>query len=234
MSDINRSIVNSIESREYFKDAYEWYNFKYIYPVTQKPLITLFLLMYAFLAMIAYSILTNVSSKDDTYIFVSRIKDTVNQNSRLISLDHPISSQLAVADYLIKFYIKKYESYDYDQLDNQIYYIRNSSTRSVVNNFYKNIQIANYNSPINLYQKHTILKVDKINIQFLVNQFNNAEEAIVDFDVLTIKKGLEQINKVHKQILISFMLTDIEEVLNNQKPLIFQVREYKLYNNNQS
>lgn len=231
MDEIQNSIHESLKNGTYFKDAMEWYEFQYIYPATQRVFWLIFLLSTLAIFSLVYNIVTTVSLKNYNYHYISQIQDDTTQQSRLLSLTHKTSSKLAIAEYLLKNFIKQYETYNLDTLDTQIKYLKDNASKSLYYRFLISRQISNPNSLTVLYGKNFFVDIKDIKISFNLNQFNDSNMATASFKKVFTNRVTGEVTEKEYKAQIRFLLSELEDTLVKGKPLIFRAKEYKLYAN---
>ena len=164
MEPIYKSLQDYIKSGEYFADAKEWYKYKYIHPFSQRSFI---LILSAVICALFIGVVININSLFPSVIQVkySITADTsANKSAQITRANQIENSPLAsIIDVLIRNYVLKRESYNYDNLKKQFVYIKNNSTRIVFRRFYN---YMNIDYVIIIY---TILNC-KTNIKYRLNK----------------------------------------------------------------
>ena len=228
MDDIQKSIFRNLKSGDYYHDALEWYSFNYVYPASQRIFIALILTLIMAMTSILFSTYKDGTFGTEEYFYFTSIKDETKQKLTLTELTHPISEQLAVAEFMLKKYVSKYEVYDTANITQQIDYIRRNSSKSVLKSFFKDIQ--NFENDAQISQNKDFIKImpQNINIRFLLDQNQNAEEAEVTIKSMKMDYAKGEQVTIDKKVFLRFELTNIKDIIEYQKPLIFQVNEYRI------
>lgn len=157
-----------IANGEYFIDARKWYYTKYVAQVSHRSMLvglcSLLLLLVFVLAININSLLPIVRSLK----YIISVTAATNQTAEIINAegipDSPLQSILQI---MIKDYVLKREKYDYDNLENQMKYIHNTSSRTVFTQFYNYLNINNPESPVLRYQNEARRVIDITNLRFL-------------------------------------------------------------------
>ncbi|AZL15617.1 VirB8 family type IV secretion system protein [Rickettsiales endosymbiont of Stachyamoeba lipophora] len=230
MDEITKSIYSSYKSGKYFEDAIEWYGLKYLYPTAQRLNFLFYIILLALVAYMLADTSLKILEKPEKYIYMVNLENSITTKSSIKELEHPVSSQLAIAEMLIRQFVIKYESYDYFQIPKQFEYIKNNSSREVALSFYHKMDLSNNNSPILKYQKHSKIVISDIKVEFYDSFKPDNGRAIV-----TLKKNIistSSSSKVIEDVMLTldYELTDIEKIVNKQKSLIFIVKEYIINN----
>lgn len=220
ISDLKQEYV---KSGKYFEDAREWYNFKYLYPLSQRSFLLLICSIYLLLLIGAASILYNL------FPLVNQVRYSLNttsyQNSANIikasSLDNnPLAS---IADVLVKDYLKVRESYNYDDLRKQFTYIQNSSTRIVFRKFSSYMNMDNPDSPVTRYQKYIKKSIDIMAVHYLTDR-----TAEITFNSIAKNSSGDIFEDIIWQATIDFEIDDINLSLTSGSRFNFVVTGYRL------
>lgn len=172
MRNTHQSILTYVKSGEYFIDARLWYARKYLFPVYERS-------MLAILATIIIICMTTILLTIYSFFPLDKqLKYTVHTagsnkvKSRILKADvMPNNPARSIAIQFVKNYIKRRESYEYDNIEQQMHFVRNSSTSVVFRGFYNYINIDNPRSPILRYQRQAARKINLQNARF--DQDNN-------------------------------------------------------------
>lgn len=116
MNPARNLIAEAINSGEYFKDAREWYAYKYLYPIKHRYyglIIGAITLCFALLIMKS-ALLDDIQLK---YPFPIYINDQVHDFSQIRTLAHGQEAlPISIARYLASEYVSVREQYHYDDL----------------------------------------------------------------------------------------------------------------------
>lgn len=165
------SLKEYIESGDYFIDAKMWYKYKYIYPFSQRSMV--FICAFVMLIILSGIIINvyNLFPVTTQIKYVIGIDSAAQKRASIINANHMQNDPLkSVVDIMIRSYVIKRESYNYDDIKNQLGFIKNTSSRIIFNDFYHIMSIDNPSSPIMVYQKSTKRDVSIIFTKYLDNR----------------------------------------------------------------
>ncbi|MDP5110363.1 MAG: VirB8/TrbF family protein [Rickettsiaceae bacterium] len=224
MEPIYKSLQDYIKSGEYFADAKEWYKYKYIHPFSQRSFI---LILSAVICALFIGVVININSLFPSVIQVkySITADTsANKSAQITRANQIENSPLAsIIDVLIRNYVLKRESYNYDNLKKQFVYIKNNSTRIVFRRFYNYMNIDNPSSPIMRYQKGAKRKITIISAQY-----PSPNKALIEFNSIAENAANEVIEDAIWQATIDLEVDDINTNLPSGARFNFTIIDYQL------
>jgi type IV secretion system protein VirB8 len=224
MEPIYKSLQEYIKSGEYFTDAKEWYKYKYIHPFSQRSFI---LILSVVICALFIGVIININSLFPSVIQVkySITADTSANKSAQITRANQIENNplASIIDVLIRNYVLKRESYNYDNLKKQFVYIKNNSTRIVFRRFYNYMNIDNPSSPIMRYQKSAKRKVNIISAQY-----PSPTKALIEFNSIAENAANEVIETSIWQATIDFEVDDINTNLPSGARFNFTIIDYQL------
>jgi type IV secretion system protein VirB8 len=176
MDPILKSVEEYIKSGEYFRDARSWYNFKYLYPLSQRSFL---LFIAAFVATLLLILVLNIYSLLPIIVQVryALYTNSYESTASIKKADQIQNSSLAsIADIMVRSYITTRESYDYNSLRKQFIFIQNNSTRLVFRKFFSYMSIDNSLSPVMRYKKET-----KRSIEVISSSYPEPGQALIIF-----------------------------------------------------
>ena len=224
MEPIYKSLQDYIKSGEYFADAKEWYKYKYIHPFSQRSFI---LILSAVICALFIGVVININSLFPSVIQVkySITADTSANKSAQITRANQIENNplASIIDVLIRNYVLKRESYNYDNLKKQFVYIKNNSTRIVFRRFYNYMNIDNPSSPIMRYQKGAKRKITIISAQY-----PSPNKALIEFNSIAENAANEVIEDAIWQATIDLEVDDINTNLPSGARFNFTIIDYQL------
>ncbi|XVN40983.1 MAG: VirB8/TrbF family protein [Rickettsia endosymbiont of Argas persicus] len=223
MDPVLSAIQEYIKSGEYFIDARKWYSFKYIMPVSHRSLIFLICIVFTILLTINcinINVLLPLNERISYLIKSNTEKHATIINTKQSALRDPYNS---VANIMLKNYVKRREEYNYDLLEQQFIFIKNSSTSIIYMQFVNFMNIDNPLSPVMRYQKSFRRS---ININSVQNINNN--EAIITFESLAKNSMGEVLENMLWEAKIGFIMDSIGVNLPPDIPFNFTVTSYKL------
>lgn len=222
MSEISKSIADSIRSGQYFIDGKNWYYNKYIYPSVERTFFGIICGCFAFvgLAMLIFTTSTTSEVLESTYAV--NLQNTIKQEAKFVVLDTKLEPSLALNNYMLSYYVAARESYNFNDLDIQLTKMSNLSTLAVYNQFKDFMSINNVNSPQFIYQKDNTRIISNISIKYLSTQ-----TAEIRFTATSLWTAYNQQDKTDWVANISFAVSDLHQLLkNNSKTLDFVVTSY--------
>ena len=223
MDPILSSVQEYIKSGEYFKDARKWYNFKYIYPLSQRSFL---LIICVFFSAILTGLAINIYN---LFPIVSQVRYSLNTTSyqssanimKADSIKH--DSRASIADIMVKNYLSHREMYDYDNLKLQFIFIQNNSTRIVFRKFFNFMNIDNPDSPVMRYQKYI-----RRSVNIISTDYTKPDEALITFSTTAKNSGGEIFEDMIWQATINFQIDELNLDLPPDSRFSFAVTNYRL------
>lgn len=212
-----------VKSGEYFADAKKWYEFKYLHPLPER---SISVIIFAFIALlflqISFSLYSLLPLKAKIQYFIPRpdLYKTTATITQANSIDG--DDKTSIADIMIKDYVFRRENFDYDNLQNQFNYIKNTSTKIVFRKFYNYMNIDNPDSPIMLYQNFARRNVNVISAEYL-----DDGKAIVAFESLVRNISGEILENKVWQAIISYEIDEINLKLPKDAKFNFLITNYQ-------
>jgi len=206
MDEVTDSIVASVKSGQYFKDARRAYVIRYLYPIIERT----FCLILASILLVSFyfvyiSLGFDEKMKSPTYVInISRDSKYIQFYEKLAEHESYVS---AVSEYLVKYYVGLREEYNYTKkgMNRMLSEILSTSSRSVYKEYEYLIDQQNPISPINLLGKggRKNMSIKSLNLLGGVTTPNQAELII---DVTTrYASGKQKVET--KKIDISFNIS---------------------------
>lgn len=224
MDPLYTSLREYIKSGDYYTDARHWYKYKYIHPFSQRSFI---LMLSVIICVLFLGILVNINSLFPSVIQVKyaiNADSSSNKTAQILRANKIDNDPLAsVADIIIKNYVIKRESYNYDDLKKQFIFIKNNSTRIVFRRFYNFMNIDNPSSPVMLYQKY-IQRIPKI----ISTTYLTQSKVIVKFSSRAQNSAGENVENMVWQATIDYEIDKINPNLSNGTRFNFTVTDYQL------
>ncbi|MFT6332268.1 MAG: type IV secretion system protein VirB8 [Lentimonas sp.] len=244
----NEFIKRSVADGSYFKDAREWYIFRYIQPICER---TILFFINIFTAFVTYILVISVVDffpiKEEVPIRIIA-KDTSRYFSTIKPLKDSINTKTideSVLKYLLTKYVEKRENFDFreedniEKLSNKILYIKNNSSIKEHKNFQKFLSRANPASPIKYFDSdfQRIANVESVYFPVKkVDDFVNKakyfvlseipESAEIRYEITT--KINSKIASVKKYLVkVNFNFSGVDS--NTSSKLEFAVTSYQIY-----
>jgi type IV secretion system protein VirB8 len=172
-------------------------------------------------------ILVNINSLFPSVIQVKysiSADSSSNKTAQILRANQIDNNSLSsIADIIIKNYVTKRESYNYDDLKKQFIFIKSNSTRIVFRRFYNFMNIDNPSSPVMLYQKY-IQRIPKI----ISTTYLTQSKVIVKFNSRARNSAGENIENMVWQATIDYEIDKIDPNLPNGTRFNFTVTNYQL------
>lgn len=204
-SHLQQTLGEYIKSGEYFKDARDWYNSKYLHIVTHRSVLfiafSVILIAFAILVVHGYSLLP-ITKQVNYYI------NTKNTDQTAVNIVHANyiedDPERSIADVMIRSYIKIRESYDYNNMKDQFTYVKNNSTRIVYRKFFSFMNTDNPASPILKFQRFTRRAINIISATYPA-----PGKAVVTFEATAKLTSGEVVENSTWQSALDFEMDDI-------------------------
>lgn len=213
-----------IESGEYFNDAKKWYDFKYIYPFSQRSFVAILSII---MCALFIGVLININGLLPIVIKVKYSINSVNSENKTAEIiranqiqNKPLES---IVDIMVKNYVQQRERYNYDLLKKQFTYIKNNSTRIVFRRFYNFMNIDNPASPVMQYQKDVNRKIKILSAHYI-----GSNKAVVTFHSEARGSTGNALEDIVWQATISYEIDKIDPYLPSGSRFNFTVTDYQL------
>lgn len=189
-------IRDSVEDGSYFKDALNWYSFRYITPICDRTIlifgaIIAVVVLYCLEELVSssYNLVLEkpiyISSKDSSQYFPNLIdlkprkgEDKYDQNIK--NIDE------AIAKYLLKVYVEERESFDFsnaevESVNRKFNHIKNTSSEAEYRKFQLRMSKDNVDSPINKFGQRFTKAVQFESIKFIRKEKVGFKELAIDY-----------------------------------------------------
>lgn len=165
MNRTSKDILDRLKSGQYFADAKIWYARKYLYPVIERSILILSILLIGCLFMFLIDNLQTVNAKNFKENFAIQISDLSQKYAKINKIaENSNDSYQKLIEYLITDYTINFESYHFSKLSQYNSYIKENSSKQLHRRYFNSVSTNNPNSPIFLYGRSTIreIKINKI------------------------------------------------------------------------
>lgn len=229
MDDLNRSISNYVKSGQYYIDARKWYLNKFIFAVTQRSYIIVFLFLFAISLSVLWLHYGSSNPAPTGLTYVSPSPDVAKSYSVIFPAGEPTDNpQLQITKYMLSSYVTKRESYKFGNIKDQLAFVRNTSVSSEYAQYAQYMSINNPSSPLMLYQDSNVKEVDIKDVKIINNDLQSGQ-AIVFFVSSLRNLATNNIDSQDMVALIKFKIDNIEDLMTrNAKNLSFIVTSYNL------
>ena len=235
MDDLNRSISDHIKSGQYFIDVRKWYANKYIYVVTERSYTAFFLFFFLLSFLILAFFYLQVDPGNGKVTYLININNVDKEYAQIESIDESgINPQANVAKYMLSKYVTVRESYQFNNIANQLSFIQHTSYPAEFSKYISYYSEGNPSSPIELYQNtnEKLVKISRVN---LLESSNQVQYAQVFFTATIRNIPTNKSSSDDFVATIGFQIDDIEAVLNKKRDkLNFLVVNYNIQENNQN
>jgi type IV secretory pathway component VirB8 len=258
-NEYNEFIKESVLNGNYFKDARDWYIFRYITPICDRALLGILIIIICStlytIKIIGESIFPLVVSQaifippNDPTIYETKLtkirpkKNEANFDAEVQTFDE------SILKYLIVNHIKNRESFDFrkgkiEDVNKKFSHVKNNSTFREYKNFQAIMSKDNKNSPIHFFGKNVIRNITINSIKFKRREGKNAIEkalfyiansppleADVDFTTTTIFiNDINEKDYKYERFLVKIKYDYQQIFKNTQQPNIsFTINQYSLY-----
>jgi type IV secretory pathway component VirB8 len=250
-------VKTSAEDGTYFKDALDWYFFRYVTPICDRTLLifgsiiaSVVLFFLVKMINLAYPLVEKVpvfiAAKDQSIYFPNIVplkpkKGKENFDQELKTVDE------AIAKYMLSVYVKERESYDFskaetDKVNQKFNRIKNLSTSDEYRNFQLIMSPENPNSPIKDFGNLVVKRVKIESVKFVRKEakgFSNQAREFLSVKIPTeaevrfstsLKTSTENSVKEENERYLAKISFALEGINKNEKGAIkFIVNSYKLF-----
>jgi type IV secretion system protein VirB8 len=216
-----------IESGDYFKDARNWYNWKYILPMTHRVwLFYIFLLSFIMLITLGVNInnLLPIKQKLTYAINVSSDVEKGETKAKVLEMDKLYGTPTRfIANNLLANYVMKREEFNYEELDGQVEYVQKNSSRLTFKRFYNYMNVNNPESPVMRYQQYATRKIQITDMKFITDT-----NVVVSFNSVAKDSSNKAFENLKWEANIRFDMGEVGKRLNSGSKFKFIVTDYNL------
>lgn len=248
------SIKFSMDSGNYFKDAFNWYTVIYLKPTVDRTMLIFSSIISIF---IIYNVIKLISSllplQENVYVVIKENDVSKYQTSiyDLSKNEDTISTDEDILRYLLINYVEERESHNYKSADvndmnHKLKVIENNSSSDVYSEFKNFMSQNNASGPYYFFGKDVETTVKINSFKFIRIERNNIFSKLKDyFDVnlLPIRAEIvytlntqigDKITYQYKKAVITFEFSgvEIDKKTGEYLPIKFKVTSYKNYNLN--
>jgi type IV secretory pathway component VirB8 len=252
-------IKSSVADNSYFKDALDWYFFRYVTPICDRSL----LIFGAVIAAVVLFFLTQmiksafplvqeapifIRSLDQSLYFPNLVK--LKPKKGEFGYDPEITTvDEAVAKYLLSLYVKDREGYDFSKaeveaVNNKFNHIRNLSADNEYRSFQLIMSKNNSDSPINYFGQNVVKSIKIDSVKFIRNEPQDfgsrarkylsikiPAEAEVRFSAITktADDNNETLKEEKENYVVKIKFAFSGVKKDEQGTLNFTINSYKLY-----
>ncbi len=236
MAEQNIELYKNIKSGEYFKEALNWYNLKYVYPLVQRSYFIFITIICVFIIIFTFISLYNFLPLIRPVSISVGLENLADDFAEIKVMPEKNDPNLEVKKFLLSEYVKARESYAFDDIEKNLGFIKNMSSETEYLKFANFMNIRNPNSPILRYKQNATVSVKILSFRELQLTEPATESQPVKKNrraeiVLQRNERTSSNTKTASFIAeIDFTMTDITYDKKNKNflPLDISVQNYKL------
>lgn len=199
-------IGQEVENEKFFKDAVDWYTFKYVSPICDRTILIFGGILSILIFYFVFELIKNLFPLVIKDPIIIKAKDQSKYTPNLISLkpkngkenfDPEIRNvDEAIAKYLIKIYVKDREEFDFskasiEEVNIKFNRIKNNSSIQEFKNFQNFYSEENPLSPIQYFGKNINKKIEITDFKFIRKIPKNYQEKMLEYFSMTLPKEAE-------------------------------------------
>lgn len=214
---------DKVESGRYFDESRKWYNQIFLSPYFMRSAVLTFMLTASIFVVMLYFNIQMLFPINKQIIYTINVQDTANLSAKINNADKFGNNTIkSVAWIFLESYVRIKESYNYEDLGNQMLFVKNKSTRGVYNRYADYLSLDNPDSPVLRLQKYAKqeIVVNKID-------FEGDDTAVVEFISESREDNGKLIDEIVWRAIISFAIDPIDTSLPGETPYKFIVSSYK-------
>ncbi|MDX2050038.1 MAG: VirB8/TrbF family protein [Rickettsiaceae bacterium] len=215
-----------IESGEYFKEAIDWYNKQYLEPFCHRTIFFL-IFLYGFTLFVSLFItLFSLFPVHSQVQYAVYVRDESNLQANIIPIENTKTDQesnIVITKIFLSLYVEKMEGYVYEQMNQKLKFLYNTSTTSVYQNYKDYIDISNPKSPLIRFQSSAkrVIKVKSVTL-------TSDSSAKVLFNATTAKDDGKILENQELEADIKFTIDKIKKITEKESQFNFVVGEYNI------
>lgn len=219
-----KSLEEYVRSGQYFIEARSWYSFKYLRPITERSIMIICAWAFFVLLLTTFISLILLMPIERKVSYASYGEDILMKSSSIIRANRFSNEALRSINYvLMSYYITKRESYNIENIDKQLNFIKNTSSKKVFEEYKNFVSFSNKLSPIVRYGSFIKRDITINNIKYLSNKkiLANFVSRAKEFDQTLLEE-------IEWQVIAEF---DSDELVSKQKvseSFRFIVNNYEL------
>ena len=251
-NEYKESVKFAMDSGNYFKDAFSWYNIVYIKPMVDRTmLIFAFIISIIIIYNVIQLILALLPLKENVYIAIKE-KDLSKYQTLIYDLSKNEEAKTTNEDilrYLLINYVKERESHNYktanvNDMNHKLKVIENNSSGDVFNEFQTFMSRNNVGGPYYFFGKDVETTVTIDSFKFIRIERSSFFSKVKDYfnvELLPVRAEItytlntqigSKITSQKRKAVISFEFSGVEfdKKTGNYLPIKFKVTSYKNYN----
>lgn len=249
-------VKESVEKKTYFKDALDWYFFRYVTPICDRTLLIFGAIIASVVLFFLFQLIkTSFPLVEKVPVFIAADDPSVSFPN-IVALkpkkgkegyDQEIKTvDEAIAKYMLSIYIKERESYDFskaetEEVNRKFNRVKNLSSSDEYRNFQLIMSPENPASPIKDFGYPVVKSVNIESVKFARKQVDSFKDKLVEFMSSNIpseaevrfstitKTRTDTETKEEKLRYLAKIKFRFEGIKKDQKTINFVVSSYKLY-----
>lgn len=153
----NPEIAEKVRNGSYYQEAWEWYAFKYIYPVSQRSFFILVTIAAIIITIAAITALYNFYPLRAQVPVAINNPDMTKDYAELLKIQVPINgdTDMPIVEYLSQKYVQNIEEYHFGKFDRQLTFLKQFSSPALYSEIEKRYDIRNLDSLVLRFRDHT-------------------------------------------------------------------------------
>ncbi len=250
-------IKSSVEDKSYFKDALDWYFFRYVTPICDRTLLIFGAIVAGVVLFFLFQLIKSsfplvekvpvfITAKDPSISFPNIVslkpkKGRENYDQEVKTVDE------AIAKYMLSLYVRERESYDFskaeaEEVNRKFNYIKTLSSAEEYRNFQLTMSPDNPTSPIKDFGYPISKNINIESVRFYRKKAHGLKDQVMEFISIeipneaevrfssTLKTILDSGVKEEKKRHLAKIKFRFNGVKKDEKTIKFAVSSYKLYN----
>ncbi len=250
-------IKASVEDKSYFKDALDWYFFRYVTPICDRTLLIFGAIVATVVLFFLFQLIKGsfplveevpvfIAADDPSISFPNIVslkpkKGKENYDQDIKTVDE------AIAKYMLSLYVKERESYDFskaeaEEVNRKFNYIKTLSSAEEYRNFQLIMSPDNPISPIKDFGYPITKNITVESVKFNRKEVHDFKDKIMEFISVelpseaevrffsVVKTRLDSGVKEEKQRYLAKIKFRFDGVKKDERKINFTVSSYKLYN----
>ncbi len=220
-------LTEKIRTGEYYREALHMYDSLVHDPMAERYFYVLITILSGFILLITFVAMQGLYPLQTPVPFIYSINDVVEDVPRIQTLlvkkgEDPSEALLR---FIVENYVMKREEYNIDTIDSNMNGIKAQSTPEVFTAFQNYVDPQNNpESPINLYQRHSMRKIAILSSKRLSSEAKYGMEIL--FEATVESKNDTKKSRWQANIAFNYSGLTLDESTGKAKPVDFLVTQY--------
>ena len=166
MDDHQQLTNEKVKSGEYYKDALEWYNSRFVRPKTElvhSLIIAATCLFLFFVTLLTFLSIFPLETKEKL-ILSAELQGNEIVTTKSLDFDKK-NPTIGIIHYTLREYVKSREEYIEERINRNFRYVTEVSDENVFDEYIQQTDLSNPNNPILLYGKQAKIEVEVARVQ---------------------------------------------------------------------